>query len=70
MDLSLLSQQTSPGMAREVDQFGEPITHLKVETLEEWVTVYFVLAETGFEYQFNKRIQRVFFYGNSCDEIL
>ncbi|HCY5602914.1 hypothetical protein P4H46_09725 [Paenibacillus glucanolyticus] len=59
MDLNLLSKQTSPVMVREIErlseQFNEPITHLKVDTHDEWVSVYFVLADTGFEYQFNKK---------------
>ncbi|MDN4071371.1 hypothetical protein QYF50_26110 [Paenibacillus vini] len=59
MDLKLLAKQTSIELAEEVGALlenfeDEPVGHWNIETLEEWVTVYFVLADQGFCYQFNK----------------
>lgn len=59
VDLTLLGKQTCPQLMREIqllmEQVEESITHLKVEDNGFYVIVYFVLAEQGFVYTYDKR---------------
>ncbi|MCY9732159.1 hypothetical protein M5X00_29315 [Paenibacillus alvei] len=59
MNLELLAKQTSNVMVQEIErlmtEMEEPIQHLHVKTVEEWVKVFFVLAEIGFAYTYNKK---------------
>jgi len=61
LDLRLLAKQTSSVMVQEIEslatELNEPIKHLQVKTLAEWVTVNFVLCDMGFTYQFNTSTQ-------------